>query len=102
MQSNDLDAEYLQKSNILSAVTRTEAGVAFLQWLVRLTGFNKPSMSMEDAARRDVWLSVRRFIDIQKLSEIEHFDIRCEQELVRKLLQDVPADDRVMEGILDE
>lgn len=87
---NSIDANFLERCNMMEALVQTPAGVAFLQWLVRVSGFNKPSMSMEDAARRDVYLTIRPFIPVEKLSEIEHLDIRLQQQQTRQLLEQLP------------
>lgn len=86
-EQDQLDEEYLKKLNMVSAVAETDAGVALLQWLVRLTGFNRPTMSLEDASRRDVWMTVRQFIPVEKLSLIEHEDIRQQQKEKYLMLQ---------------
>lgn len=84
---NLVSQEYIDKAHIMAAVAKTEAGVAFLQWLCTITGFNRPIMAMEDACRRDVWLTIRRFIPHEKLAEIEHRELREQQQLVREMLE---------------
>lgn len=71
----------------MAALSGSDFGVAFLQWLVRLSGFNKPIMALEDAARRDIWLTIRPFIPVEKLSLIEHEEIRQQQEQTQEVLQ---------------
>ena len=88
-QQAQLDEKWLEKIHVMEAVVGTEAGVSFLQWLCRLTGFNKSIMSLEDASRRDIWLTVRQFIDVKKLSEIEHVDLRQQQEMAREMLEEL-------------
>ncbi|MBX9688193.1 MAG: hypothetical protein K2X27_15905 [Candidatus Obscuribacterales bacterium] len=84
---DQLDQKYIEKLNLVAAVASTDAGISLLQWLVRLTGFSKPIMSLEDASRRDVWLTIRPFVPVEKLSLIEHAEIRQQQEATKEILQ---------------
>ena len=92
-----IDENYLDRRNLCNELTKHEAGIAFMQWLVRLTGFNKPIMSLEDASRRDVWLSIRRYIDVSKLGEIEYKDLRDEQLQERLLMEALKQDEHLDE-----
>jgi hypothetical protein len=58
-------------------------------------------MGMEEAARRDVWLSIRRFVPVEKLPEIEFHDLRQEQEQVRKMLQESGEIEQAMGDLLN-
>ncbi len=91
LHENTLSDEYLEKKYTLEAVSKSDAGITLLRWLVRLTGWNKSTMSLEDAARRDVWLTIRNFIPVDKLSLIEHHEIREHQlqadSILREMMQ---------------
>lgn len=88
MESPDvLDPDYLDKMYMVRAISETETGVAFLQWLCKMTGFNRPTMNMEEAVRRDVWMTIRRYVPVDKLTLIEHADLRREQQLLNEMLQ---------------
>jgi hypothetical protein len=86
-QSLDGIEQGLDRLLIMEALTQSEAGINFLQWLVRICGFNKPSMCMEDAARRDVWLTIRTYVPLEKLAEIEHHDVLMNQRSLRQTIQ---------------
>lgn len=86
-QQDKVDEAYLGTLLMMEALTQADFGITFLQWLYRLTGFEKPIMCMEDACRRDLWLSVRRFIPIEKLGEIEHFSLKERQITVAAQIQ---------------
>jgi hypothetical protein len=86
-QQSDQANQYVERINMLGVVAGTEAGIGFLQWLCRITGFNRPIMSLEDASRRDIWLTLRQYIPVEKLSEIEHFDLRKEQKMQREMME---------------
>ena len=75
---------------MMIAITNTEPGIAFLQWLVRMSGFNRPIMSLEDASRRDIWLTIRPYVPIEKLSEIEHADLRDQQKTLQEIYEAMP------------
>lgn len=79
--------EVIDKAHIMEAVSSTDAGINFLAWLCRLTKFNKPVNSLEDAARRDVWLHIRKFIPVSKLSVIEHQEVREFQESTEAMIR---------------
>lgn len=97
MAPQQLDENFLERMHMMSAITSSDAGISFLQLLCRLTGFNKPVMSLEDASRRDVWLSIRPFIEVGKLSLIEHHDLREQQlqmrETINALLEEKQEDE---------
>ena len=57
-----------------------------MRWLCRLTGFGQSSNSLEDAARRDIWLTIRQYMPVERLPEIEHHDLREAQKQLRELL----------------
>lgn len=78
-----VNEDYLEKLLIVKEVAKGDAGINFLRWLCRLSGFNKPIMTLEDAARRDLWLTVRRFIAVEQLSLIEHHELREQQSMVQ-------------------
>lgn len=86
MQPSAIDNE-IDKATLLKALTHHPVGISFLQWLTRLTGANRPTMSMEDAARRDIWLTIRQYIPIEKLAEIEFQELIERQEHIRELLE---------------
>lgn len=69
----------IDRQAMMSKLCASDAGIEILRWLVRITGFNRPTMNMEDAVRRDMWLRIRRYVPVEKLSEIEHHDLRSEQ-----------------------
>ncbi len=102
MQVNNVDAEYFEKANILQAIVQHEAGIALLRWLVNITSANRPIMSLEDAARRDVWLTIRRFVPVERLAEIEHHDLRLEQQSIRQMVEEVPPELAFLEEMINE
>ena len=82
-----LDEAYLERVNVMSALVKTDAGITFLRWLCQLTTFNRPTMTVEDAYRRDVWINIRPFIPVDKLSEIEHHDLRKQQMQAQEMIE---------------
>lgn len=84
---NHIQNDYVEKANLMEKLVQQPAGVSFLKWLCRLSGFNRPCMNMEDATRRDMWLTVRRFVPIERLSEIEHEELREHQKSLREMLE---------------
>jgi hypothetical protein len=72
---------------MMQEVTGTDAGITLLRWIHHLTGFARPSMNMEEAVRRDIWLTLRRFIPVDKLAQIEYADLQNVQEQVHLLMQ---------------
>jgi hypothetical protein len=84
-----LDEDYLEKLLMMKEVAKSDAGINVLRWVCRLSGFNKPSMTMEDAARRDLWLTIRRFIAVEQLSLIEHHDLREQQAMVQATIDEM-------------
>lgn len=88
-QQRSLDAiteQSLDKMLLLKAVTDTEAGIELMRWLYQLTGFGRSSLSSEDAARRDIWLTLRNYLPVERLTEIEHHELREAQQQLRELL----------------
>lgn len=81
-----LDEQYLDRMHILAAITKSDAGISFLRWLHGLTGFSKPSMTMEDAARRDIWLSIRPYIEVSSLARIEHHELGERQKQMYEII----------------
>lgn len=88
-RSEPHNREYLERLNLMTVLAGTEAGITFLRWLTRITGFNKSIMSLEDAARRDVWLTIRQYVPVEKLSDIEHFELREQQEMVHAMMETI-------------
>lgn len=93
---NSEQDDYLARRNICAAVADTEAGINMLRLLCRISGWNKPSMTMEDAARRDVYLTLRQYIPAEKLAQIEHIDLLMQQDaamqdLMQKFEEDLPT-----------
>lgn len=91
-QSQDLvevDEVYIERTQILETLCRSDVGIAFLRWLHRMTGFGRPVMNMEDATRRDFWITIRPYIPTEKLGEIEHEDLRERQRTVRTMIQEI-------------
>jgi len=86
-QRSDIANAQIEKSILMEAMVSNDAGVLFLQWLCSITNWNKPLMCNEDAARRDIWLVIRRHIPVEKLALIEYEDLRNEQQLVKELLR---------------
>ncbi|MBS2008259.1 MAG: hypothetical protein JST01_14520, partial [Cyanobacteria bacterium SZAS TMP-1] len=84
---DELDKAYLEKRATMAAVCQYEAALSFLQWLVKLTGFNKPCMNMEDASRRDIWLTIRPYIPVEKLPLLEHYEIQEQQDREYMMLE---------------
>ena len=99
---NSVDEQYLEKKYIMEAVSKDEAGISFLKWLVRLTGFNRPIMSLEDASRRDVWLTIRPFVPVDKLSLIEHQEIRDEQQKANAMIEAMFAHGNEIQEVINE
>lgn len=71
---------------MLKAVSETPAGIELLRWICQLSGFNRSSCSLEEAARRDIWLTLRQFMPVERLSEVEHHELRETQQQLRELL----------------
>lgn len=87
------DHDYLDTLHIFSAVAQTEPGLRALRKIAKICGWNKPTMTMEDAARRDVWHSLRRYIPAEKLAEIELFDLQQQQEaMLENIMADLETD----------
>lgn len=93
-QLDPLDEQYIERLHLMAAMTDSEAGISFLQWLCRLSGFNKPIMSLEDASRRDIWLTIRPFVPVEKLGEIEHHDLREQQQMLRGIMDAAFKEDK--------
>lgn len=74
-----------QLKEAMARLSRTQDGRVVLRYLMAQCGFTKPSISINettreiniqatlyDEARRNLWLSMRKFIDRDSLIEIEH------------------------------
>lgn len=86
VQLDSLSEAHLDRMLVLKAVTDSEAGIELMRWLCKLTGFGQSSNSLEDAARRDVWLTLRQYMPVERLAEIEHHELREAQLQLRELL----------------
>lgn len=91
-----LDEPYLEKLFVMEAITSSDAGITLLRWICDISGFNKTCMSMEDAVRRDLWLTLRQYIDVSKLAQIEHHELANAQMAVRaqlRSLDEIPKEE---------
>lgn len=95
MQPSSLDEDFLNKTALMASMVQNQAGISFLQWLCRLSGFNKSIMSLEDASRRDLWLTLRQFIPVEKLSEIEHHDLKQQQATLHKMMEIAASEEEI-------
>lgn len=81
-QPEDAIMRDIEKRILMQGVTQTDAGMSFLRWLCRICSWNKPIMDMGHAYQRDVWLTIRRHVDPEKLAKIEFEELKAEQELI--------------------
>ena len=88
-QLPDVSQSSIEKYTMMEALCRTDVGISFLQYLCRISGHNNPIMTLEDASRRDIWLTVRRYIPVEKLSLIEHEQLHAEQQRTLELIRNL-------------
>jgi hypothetical protein len=81
----------LDRLILLDAMTKTEMGKAFLTWLcLDLCGWGRSSQTSEQSAAHDIWLSVRRYVPLQALAEIEYSRLAKDHVDLRTLLEEKP------------
>jgi len=86
-QLPEIDDAYVEKYNMMQEVCRHDAGISLLQYLHRICGAGNPCMDMEQAARRDIWLTLQQFIPVEKLPLIEYQQLRQRHQQVREMLE---------------
>lgn len=91
MHTPQLNNEQIEKAVLMEALANSDMGLYFLQWLCKLTGWERSTMSNEDSAKRDIWINIRKHIPVEKLALIEHEGVRVEQQLIRDLLRTEPV-----------
>lgn len=77
----------IQKGVLMEALVNTDMGINFLQWLCNMCSWDQPIYSNEQAAQRDIWLALRRYIPAIKLPLIENQNIIRQQENLRAVLE---------------
>lgn len=82
----EISQQQIEKAILMEAVASTDAGISFLRWLCEISGWSRSTNSVEESARRDIWISIRRFVPIEKLTQIEYEDLKRSQQLTRELL----------------
>jgi hypothetical protein len=77
----------IEKGALMEAMCKWDLGISFLRWLCRLTKWELPMMSTEDAAIRDIWVHMRMYIPAESLAKIETEHIKQKQQLFRELFE---------------